>query len=71
MTWPVEATKAVMATTMTLVAMATLLGRRSTSIKIGVKKVAPPTPEAMAVVAMRMATGSMNQYWSVMSINQH
>jgi hypothetical protein len=30
-------------------------------MKSGAKKVAPSTPEAMATVAIRIATGNMNQ----------
>jgi hypothetical protein len=37
-------------------------GRRNTRIKRGVKKVAPPIPDAIAVVATRIATGNMYQY---------
>ena len=40
----------------------TLYERRRANMKSGVKKVAPSTPEAMAVVAIRMEMGNMNQY---------
>ena len=36
--------------------------KRKTRMKMGAKKVAPPTPEAIAVVATMTATGNMNQY---------
>ena len=48
--------------------MATSGDNRSPRMKIGAKKVAPPTPEAMAVVATRMATGNMNQYSKLMAL---
>ena len=32
-------------------------------MKIGENKVVPPTPDAMAVVATRMETGNIYQYW--------
>jgi hypothetical protein len=43
--------------------MATSGGRPRKRMKIGEKNVAPPTPDAIAVVATRIDTGSMYQYW--------
>jgi hypothetical protein len=50
---------------MRAVPIATSGGRRSSRMKMGEKNVAPPTPEAMAVVATRMEMGSRYQYWRV------
>ena len=42
--------------------MATSGGSLRASRRMGAKKVAPPIPEAMAVVATTIPTGSMYQY---------
>jgi hypothetical protein len=42
--------------------MATSGGKPRASIKIGAKKVPPSTPDAIAIVAIRVAMGSIYQY---------